>query len=71
MKVVLSLENVDDVFDRCGRILGVGEGLHKEFWKKLAEFDALDLMPFSSCSGFTRATNSCDRSLNGFDFGPR
>lgn len=39
-KVALTPENVDDVFERCGRILGVGEGLHKEFWKQL--YDAAD-----------------------------
>ena len=38
--VALTSENVDDVFERCGRVLGVGEGLHKEFWKKL--YDAAD-----------------------------
>ena len=32
-KVALTPENIDDLFERCGRILGVGEGLHKEFWK--------------------------------------
>jgi type III restriction enzyme len=39
-KVPLTPENVDDVFDRCGRVLGAGEGLHKEFWKRL--YDAND-----------------------------
>lgn len=34
-RVSLTPENVDNVFDRCGRVLGAGEGLHKEFWKKL------------------------------------
>ena len=33
-KVSLTPENIDDLFERCGRILGIGEGLHKEFWKK-------------------------------------
>jgi type III restriction enzyme len=34
-KIALTPENIDDLFDRCGRVLGVGEGLHKEFWKRL------------------------------------
>jgi len=33
--VTLTPENVDDIFGRCGRVLGIGEGLHKEFWKRL------------------------------------
>ena len=31
-KVKASPENIDDLFDICGRMLG--EGLHREFWKK-------------------------------------
>jgi len=33
--VALTAENIDDLFDRCGRVLGAGEGLHKEFWKRV------------------------------------
>lgn len=36
-KIALSSENVDDLFERSGRLLGSGEGLHKEFWKRLYE----------------------------------
>lgn len=38
--VALTPENVDDVFARCGRLLGVGEGLHMGFWRRL--YDAED-----------------------------
>ena len=34
-KVPLTPENVEDVFDQCGRVIGSGEGIHKEFWKRL------------------------------------
>jgi type III restriction enzyme len=39
-RVPLTAENVDDLFARCGRALGVGEGLHKEFWKRV--YDGVD-----------------------------
>jgi type III restriction enzyme len=32
LKVKASQENIDDLFEICGRILG--EGLHKEYWKQ-------------------------------------
>jgi type III restriction enzyme len=31
VKVIATPENIDDLFDVCGRMLG--EGLHKEYWK--------------------------------------
>lgn len=34
-KVPLTPENIEDVFEQCGRIIGAGEGIHKEFWKRL------------------------------------
>jgi type III restriction enzyme len=40
--VKLTPENVEDIFARCGRTLGAGEGLHLEFWKKL--YDPKDPM---------------------------
>lgn len=35
--VELTPENIDDLFESCGRDLGIGEGLHKEFWKAIAD----------------------------------
>lgn len=35
VRVKLTPENVDDLFERCGRMLGAGEGIHKEFWRRL------------------------------------
>lgn len=38
-KVPLTPENIEDVFEQCGRAIGAGEGIHKEFWKRLCDPD--------------------------------
>ncbi len=40
--IKITAENMDDIFERCGRLLGAGEGLHNEFWKRL--YDPKDPM---------------------------
>lgn len=33
-KLVLSQENIDQLFDESGRVLAAGEGLHRSYWKR-------------------------------------
>jgi type III restriction enzyme len=33
-KLVLSQENIDQLFDEAGRMLAAGEGLHRTYWKR-------------------------------------
>ncbi len=34
-KVSLTEENIEDLFESCGHMLGVGEDLHHKFWQRL------------------------------------
>ncbi len=39
-RVVLSEENIDQLFDTAGRLLAAGEGLHRTFWKRFHDKEA-------------------------------
>lgn len=39
-RVLLSEENIDQLFDAAGRMLAAGEGLHRTFWKRFHDKEA-------------------------------
>jgi type III restriction enzyme len=39
MRIVLSQENIDELFDAAGRKLAAGEGIHRSYWKKYNDHD--------------------------------
>lgn len=39
IKMSLSEENIDQLFDAAGRMLAVGEGLHRTYWKHYHNYD--------------------------------
>lgn len=40
MRLTLSEENIDQLFDAAGRVLAAGEGLHRTYWKRYHDKDA-------------------------------